>query len=659
MFTLVIALLRGGGRRTALDLGLTVVGTAIPVAITLLVVGTVTGFQEREDAMAWREPTAVADAEASALQLRRYEPWRGERIDVVEFRSLGPDAPVPPGMDRFPSPGEIWVSPALERLLDSEEASALLPSRLGGEIAGVLGPEALSHQDELVAVVGNPDLEETPPEDLLGLDHRILGGFVPSDVVAIDRFASEGTDPGLPTQYRVAAWIAGVLLVAPSVALIGAAARLTATRRSRRLAALRLVGATSGQVTLLAAMETAFAALLGIALGAATALAGMAIVTGIPLGGGTFAFSDLLPSPGLWLVVVVGSLLGAVLAALAGLRRARTTPLGVVRQTGHRRPAWRRLLVMVGAWAVFAASVPFTQESGQYTLLAAGLTVVILSISAVGPLFTWILGRLTVATSQRARTLVAGRRMMADPVASFRPTTGLILVSFIAGFLLLSSVTLPYADADEHTFVLGYPYGAPDEATWEEWRAEISTVYPEARFDGSWPDPAVVLPEVMDPEMERPVIAEITGTTPLTTAEVGYEIILFGNDVRRATWIVVIIALIQAAFATGVGAAASVLEESTTLAALHLAGAPTATLQTSRALQAALPITVGSAIFTTLGAVAGAMTIVGVSPDTTIAIPSALQAGLVVVAAGIAAFLGTEATRPVLNSVVRRPLAER
>src|SRR5690606_27514250 len=176
MFTLVMALLRGGGRRTALDLGLTVVGTAIPVAITLLVVGTVTGFQEREDAMAWREPTAVADAEASALQLRRYEPWRGERIDVVEFRSLGPDAPVPPGMDRFPSPGEIWVSPALERLLDSEEASALLPSRLGGAIAGVLGPEAISPQDELVAVVGNPDLEETPPEDLPGLDHRILGG---------------------------------------------------------------------------------------------------------------------------------------------------------------------------------------------------------------------------------------------------------------------------------------------------------------------------------------------------------------------------------------------------------------------------------------------------------------------------------------------------
>src|SRR5690606_9415008 len=164
---------------------------------------------------------------------------------------------------------------------------------------------------------GNPDLEETPPEDLLGLANRIPGGLLPSDVVAIDRFASGGTDPGLRTQYRGAAWIAGVLPVAPSVALIGAAARLTATRRSLRLAALRLVGATSGQVTLLAAMETAFAALLGIALGAATALAGMAIVTGIPLGGGTFAFSDVLPSPGLWPVVVVGSPPRAVPAGLA------------------------------------------------------------------------------------------------------------------------------------------------------------------------------------------------------------------------------------------------------------------------------------------------------------------------------------------------------
>ena len=43
IFSLAGSLLRGGGRRTVLDLSLTVVGVAVPVAVILLVVGTVGG----------------------------------------------------------------------------------------------------------------------------------------------------------------------------------------------------------------------------------------------------------------------------------------------------------------------------------------------------------------------------------------------------------------------------------------------------------------------------------------------------------------------------------------------------------------------------------------------------------------------------------------
>ncbi|MFO7292725.1 MAG: hypothetical protein FWJ92_09600 [Actinomycetes bacterium] len=658
IFSLAGSLLRGGGRRTVLDLSLTVVGVAVPVAVILLVVGTVGGFQERENAMAWREPT-LAESDATALQRRSYEPWQGRRVDVVELRALDGNPPIPPGMDRFPQEGEVWVSPALREILD-DGSWLTFERRVGGEIVGVLGEEALAYPDELVAVVGNASLEPTPEEDRLPYDHRHGGGFQPSDVLPIGEFAATGSDPSLPLLYRISAWIAGALLVAPSLSLLGAGARLTAARRGRRLAALRLAGATSGQVTALAALETAVGAGIGIALGVVVAVAGMAVVSSsIPLGGGRFAFADLVPSPLAVAVILVGSLLVAVAAALAGLREVRATPLGVVRQGRHKSPGWRRFFAMVVAWAGFIATIPFTQSSGLYVAMVAGLGVVILSISTVGPVFAWFMGWVTTRLSRGPRGLVAGRRLMADPIGSFRPTTGLVLISFVAGFLLLSSATLPEVSTDDSALVLTTQ--RPGEQVDEEaLRQRLAGMYPDASFGPStygWP--TIELPGGVDVEAERTRIAEATGTLPLTEAELDYENRLFIEDVRRAMWVVVAIALIQAAFATSVGSAASVLEQANTLAALSLAGTPTSHLQGARALQSAIPLTVSSAVFVTLGSAAGALTIIGVNPNIAIVVPSLVQAALVVVAAAAAAVAGAWLSRPVLRSVLSQPLAER
>src|SRR5690606_3541418 len=142
------SLLRGGGRRTLLDLALTVFGVAIPVAVTFLVLGTIAGFSDRENRTAWREPTEASTEEATALQRLVYHPWQGKRVDVVELREIAPGTPPPPGMDRMPVPGEIWVSPALADALGGD--TPRFEERLGGEIAGVLGAPALAHEADLV-----------------------------------------------------------------------------------------------------------------------------------------------------------------------------------------------------------------------------------------------------------------------------------------------------------------------------------------------------------------------------------------------------------------------------------------------------------------------------------------------------------------------------
>ncbi len=67
--------------------------------------------------------------------------------------------------------------------------------------------------------------------------------------------------------YVMLAAFACILLIVPFVALAGSAARLAASRRDARLAALRLAGATTSQVTRLTALDAAGQALIGALIG--------------------------------------------------------------------------------------------------------------------------------------------------------------------------------------------------------------------------------------------------------------------------------------------------------------------------------------------------------------------------------------------------------
>lgn len=651
LLIIAAALLKGGGRRTVLDLALTVFGVAVPVAVTLLVLGTIAGFSDREDRAAWKEPSEVAVSDATALQRFSYQPWRGNRIDVVEFKELASGPPVPPGMAQFPAPGEIWVSSQLRNLLGAEAGA--FESRLGGSIVGELSEAALSYADELVAVVGNPDLFLS--EERLPWDHRIMGGFARSDVLAVNAFATEGDDPGLPSDYRLAALIAGALLVAPSVSLVGAAVRLTAARRGRRLAALRLAGATAGQVRVVAGAETLVGAGLGVVLGWVVSLVGAVLAARVTLGGGRFEWTELTARPLALALVVVAALVVSLFASTAALRAVAASPLGVVRQTSRRPPSAARALVVVAAFVLLFAAVPFARQYGEGALMVPGIAAIILSISAIGPLFTWVLGRAGAFVAPGPRTLIAGRRLMSDPAGSFRPTAGVVLISFVAGFILVGMASLPpsidsrpayqYAETLESSEVV--------EGTLERVMAEV----PGAVVGGN--GGVVMLPEGTDLEEGRDLLARVLGGIPITVEESEHDMRVFSADLRKGTAVVVFIALIQAAFATGVSAAGSILEQANTLAALNLAGTPMGALQSARGLQAVAPITVASTVMVGLGVLAGGATILGATSTVDPVVPAALQAGLVVVGAAIAGLLGTMLTSPVMRSVLRRPLAER
>lgn len=78
--------------------------------------------------------------------------------------------------------------------------------------------------------------------------------------------------------YIMLALFACLLLLVPFAALAGSAARLAASRRDARLAALRLAGATTGQVVRLTAFDSALQALAGALIGIAGYFALMPLI---------------------------------------------------------------------------------------------------------------------------------------------------------------------------------------------------------------------------------------------------------------------------------------------------------------------------------------------------------------------------------------------
>lgn len=679
--TIAGRLLAGGGRRSALDLGLSAAGVAVSVAITLLVLGGLHGLDARNTRTDWRsplvsEPGSVRDP--VALQQLTYERLGETTITVVRLAPLGDGAPLPPGVDRLPADGEVLASPSLQALLDGPGGDLLLP-RLGDRVVGAVAADGVAHADEAFAVVGDTSLTPTPASEIPPYDHRVAGPFAPSPVVEVGGWqgAGGGDQADLYTQLF---GFAGVLLVAPSILLLGAAARFTAARRAVRLAGLRLAGASPSQITRIAALESLAGAVAGVVLGIALAWAGRLVVAGIPLAGGPFGYGELaVPWSQIGLVAVV-ALVVAVIASLAGLRAVRVSPLGVVRPSGDRRPSLWRVVALGVVLTLFGAAGVVVGRGGEAVLLMVALALVIGSISVVGPWFTWLVGWATARTSRRPTTLLAARGMTSDPIGAFRPATPLVFTAFVGGFLLVvTGTTSLFTAADSSEATLVVPPGpavadvrqvldeagvtadvaaddarARDVALAGEGGVQVfdpSQVDVEVRVDVRYPAQVEVARTALDPLVHPEV--------PRTAADAASAEVTVLEDIGRGVWLVVGLALVQAAAATGVGAAASVLERGQTLAALRLAGMEPRRMLAVRVVHAGLPVGVIAGISTALGAGAAAIVVVSSGPTgITAELGSVLGPPAIVVGAVAAAVLGAALSWPVLRDVTARPLAD-
>ncbi|MBO2463288.1 ABC transporter permease [Actinomadura sp. LCR2-06] len=652
-------LLRGGGRRNLLGSLLTLAAVAVCTGLLLFAVTANLAFAQRAHADSWRHP-GKADAHPVMIEALATDHVRDEPITVVDLAALKPDAPAPPGMPRFPRPGETWTSPALARLmkdLPADQLAGRLPAR-----AGTLGRDALIHPGELVAVVGR-----APGDPAMTAGRNDLSGV--ENTAAPTRIAAYATGAAtFSGVYQALVAIASVLMAVPLLVFGGAAARLTVARRDRRLAALRLVGATPGQVVAITTAEAVITAAAGAVAGTVLYAAAIPALMHITIAGGGWYASDLWPG-----LAVVAAVLAAVpvlvgASAVVGLRRVVVGPLGVARR--ETPPAMRavRPLVLVAVVIAFGAVSGGLTGLGRtgLVIMLVFLMLAFLAINLAGPWVVALIGRITVGLARGPARLLAGRRLMDDPRSAWRTVAGVALTGFVAGFLaLLGGVSTGTKASDE--LQLTVP-PARASAVAEQIKGRLGgidaavTVKPPSTGDPA-PDAAGV-----DPPADAAVVtvavrggsaavdrartalaAAVPGQAATTPADQdrGQDRLL--SDLRTGALTVLVVSFLIAITSAGITGASAVLDRRQAYAMLRLAGTPLKVLDRARRQETLIPLVVmgGGSLATGLFFAAPFAIGFGASGAVTLA---------AFVAVGFGGIAGASAlSRPLLRSVTTDP----
>nr|WP_260407808.1 FtsX-like permease family protein [Planomonospora venezuelensis] len=654
---------------------MTAVAVAVSTMLLLFAVSANAAFQGRADREAWRNPVAAGEGTAAAaVQAVRRDYVRDRYVTVVDVAVLKPGTAPPPGLDRLPEPGEVWFSPALAELARGLPAGELA-DRFPERIAGTVGDEALVHPGELVAVRG-----QAPDSPVM----TAVAAADPRTGTAPKRVAGFTGSPTPDAQaYQALALIATVLMVVPLLVFGGAAARLTVARRDQRLAALRLVGATPGQVVAMTAAEAMITAAGGALAGAVLYGLLIPVLTRIEIAGGPWFASDLWPGVPYTSAVLAAVPLLVGLSAVVGLRRIVVSPLGVARRETPPAMRFVRVLALLAA----LAAVPALGAGAAAGVVAVVLGLVFLAINLAGPWVVGMIGRITARTARGPAGLLAGRRLTDDPRAAWRTVSGVAMTGFVAGFIgFLSPASGLLGDADAATLRLSVPaaqasrltaearerlsaadVAARVEVTGEGGRRILAVAVGKAAGDGGkaareddgtsggparaggGAGPARADAAAVD-RARTALDGLVPGRGATTAADEDLPGVLLLADIGTGTVVVLTVSFLVAVVSAGITAASSVLDRRQTYALLRLAGTPLKVLDRARRAETLIPLAV----------MGGGSIAVGVFCALPFSV-SAVNAGgmavlLVCVALGFAGVAGAgAASAPLLRSVTADP----
>jgi hypothetical protein len=246
-------------------------------------------------------------------------------------------------------------------------------------------------------------------------------------------------DPGT----RAGTAFATALLTLPPLLLLYQAVRLGTAARDRRLAALRLAGATPGEVRRLGALEVGVPALAGSLGGIALYWLLRQVLGGSPA---QVAFDSngyvstlslrLVPTsvaPQWWeaLLVVLGTTVAGVVVGARAARGVVVTPLGVSRRQSPAPPRPWGLLLLLASVLLVPVALTLGSLSAVAPLAIVGLAI--LGAISLAPWAAYRAGRFAESRTASPARLLAARRLVADPRPAGRAAAAVGAIALVSG----------------------------------------------------------------------------------------------------------------------------------------------------------------------------------------------------------------------------------
>lgn len=440
LWHLAVRLLRGAGVQDRVRVGLQVLAVALVVAVGLLAATMPLAAGAGQARAASRHPRPAPDDQQGASASSRLtvavtsDLHHGRAITRWQV-GAGPDAPVPPGVDRLPAAGHLIASPRFLAALAADES---LRRRYPGIVDGLVGPAGLVSPDELFVIVGVPDPVGEPtagfglPRALAGRSEHDSGTLVAGELV--------------------------VLVVLPLLGFLVAASRMAIRVRMSRVSSLRLLGLSIRECAQLQGRQLALVAATGSILGCLlfqplSATVGLSGVTGASW----YPEDTLLP----WEVLAAL----ATVFTVVGRQFGRSSTRAALRGPAHSRvagrwPSWvwwlaavaasACLAVLGGVWLVLGPAEQWQQLPAQYAVILAWLVfgglVLVMAVQLSARVSTRLL-RSERITDPRLRLGARLARARPPGTTGSQVAVGLLIV--VAGFSTVVTGVMSAASAGE------------------------------------------------------------------------------------------------------------------------------------------------------------------------------------------------------------------
>ena len=276
--------------------------------------------------------------------------------------------------------------------------------------------------------------------------------------------------PGL----RYGTAFATALLVLPLLLMLNQVVRLGTATRERRLAGLRLAGATPAEVRRIGAVEVGFPVTVGAMAGPVVFALLRELFGGQRLPTGR-SYLDLRSTPALlppsltmaliprsvtpawWQIAAVVAVVAAAGIATSALasRHLIVSPLGVSRRAQPPPPRpWGLLLLGAGLVAMAAAKLGVFGVIGvfgalRYPVMMAGILLVVLGTIALAPWVAFQSGQRVARRTSDPATLIAAGHLVSDPGPAGRAAAAVGAIGVVSGAAAVMELTVflaPFVD---------------------------------------------------------------------------------------------------------------------------------------------------------------------------------------------------------------------